>query len=276
MNILVYPSSIDSLNDLENKNIDGIIIGLKNYSIFQSVKLDINSIKSIKSKHKVYVSINKLIHNNELDDLKDKLIELSKLDIAGIFYEDVCVFKINRDLTLNLKLIWASMHLPCNYYTCNYWYKKGVKGALLSTELMLSDYIDIKKNTDMDIYVYAYGHIPIFESNRLLLTNFFNYKSKVKESDIYNLYEKQRDKYFKIYEDDNCTFITEDVLNSINVFSKLKNNKVDYIVLNGLMRNDSDFNNIIDEYLEAQGGKVFDKKDVFTGFLFKESIYRVK
>ena len=42
------------------------------------------------------------------------------------------------------------------------------------------------------------------------------------------------------------------------------------------MRNDADFNNIIDEYLEAQGGYVFDKKDLFTGFLFKESIYRVK
>ena len=50
----------------------------------------------------------------------------------------------------------------------------------------------------------------------------------------------------------------------------------DYIILNGLMRNDVDFNNIIDEYLEAQGGYVFDKKDLFTGFLFKESIYRVK
>mgnify|MGYP000613950359 FL=1 len=87
---------------------------------------------------------------------------------------------------------------------------------------------------------------------------------------------KERDKYFKIYEERDCTFITEDVLNLINVFHELKNNKVDYIILNGLMRNDVDFNNIIDEYLEAQGGYVFDKKDLFTGFLFKESIYRVK
>ena len=94
MKILVHPSSIENIKDLENKNIDGIIIGLKNYSIFQSVKLDIDSIKLFKSKHKVYVSINKLIHNNELDDLKNNLIELSKLDIAGIFYEDVCVFKL--------------------------------------------------------------------------------------------------------------------------------------------------------------------------------------
>lgn len=276
MYILVNPSSKKNIKDLENKNIDGIIIGLKNYSIFQSVKLDIDGIKSFKSKHKVYISINKLIHNNELDDLKNNLIELSKLDIAGIFYEDISVFKMNRDLNLNLKLIWSSMHLPCNYYTCNYWNKKGVDGALLSTELMLSDFIDIKKNTDMDIYVYAYGHIPIFESNRRLITNFFNYKNKVKESDIYNLYEKERDKYFKIYEENDCTFITEDVLNSINVFHELKNNKVDYIILNGIMLNDDDFNNIIDEYLEAQGGKVFNKKEVFTGFLFKESIYRVK
>ena len=50
MKILVHPSSIENIKDLENKNIDGIIIGLKNYSIFQSVKLDIDSIKLFKSK----------------------------------------------------------------------------------------------------------------------------------------------------------------------------------------------------------------------------------
>ena len=54
MKILVHPSSIENIKDLENKNIDGIIIGLKNYSIFQSVKLDIDSIKLFKSKHKVF------------------------------------------------------------------------------------------------------------------------------------------------------------------------------------------------------------------------------
>ena len=31
MKILVHPSSIENIKDLENKNIDGIIIGLKNY-----------------------------------------------------------------------------------------------------------------------------------------------------------------------------------------------------------------------------------------------------
>ena len=39
---------------------------------------------------------------------------------------------------------------------------------------------------------------------------------------------------------------------------------------------DSSIDKVIDEYIEALNGKKFDYKDVYTGFLFKESIFRVK
>ena len=70
--------------------------------------------------------------------------------------------------------------------------------------------------------------------------------------------------------------MTEDVLNGINVVGELKENNIDYIILNSLMHNESDFNLVVDEYIEALNGKEFNKKDVFTGFLYKESIFKVK
>ena len=51
---------------------------------------------------------------------------------------------------------------------------------------------------------------------------------------------------------------------------------IDYIVLNSLMHEEDKFNKVLEEYIEALNGKVFDKKDIFTGFLFKESIFKVK
>ena len=53
-------------------------------------------------------------------------------------------------------------------------------------------------------------------------------------------------------------------------------NDIDYIILNSLMHKENDFNIVVDEYIEALNGKYFNKKDVFTGFLFKESIFKVK
>lgn len=274
MKILVEPLNLHHLYELDKKNIGGFIVGIEGFSIFQSLKLDIDDIKNINTNKELYVFINKPIHNDELDSIKNILISLSKMNISGILFEDICIYKLNKDLNLNLNLIWASNHLPTNSYSCNYWNKKGCTGALLSTELMVSDFISIKKNTNMNIFVYLYGYIPIFESSRTLITNYLKHINKECNSNKYYMYEKISNRYYPIYEEYGNTFITEDVLNGINVVNELKD--IDYIILNSLMHKEEDFNKVVDEYIETLNGKIFDKKDVFTGFLFKESIFKVK
>lgn len=276
MKILVEPINLSHLYELNKKDIHGFIVGIKNYSIFQNLKLSINELKEINIDKELYVSLNKPVHNNELEDIKNILTELSKLNITGVFFEDISIYKLNRDLGLNLNLIWSSMHLPTNSKSCNFWNKKGCTGALLSTELMVTDFIDIKKNTNMNIFVYLYGFIPIFESSRTLITNYLKHINKSNDSNIFYAYEKERDKYYPIYEEYGNTFITEDVLNGINVVTELNKNNIDYIILNSLMHKEEEFNIVVDEYIEAVNGKEFNKKDVFTGFLFKESIFKVK
>lgn len=276
MKILVEPLSIKHINNLNNKNIGGFIVGIDKFSIFQSLKLDVEEIKNIKTNKELYILLNKPIHNSELDELKSILIKLSKLSISGVLFEDISVYKINKDLNLNLNLIWASNHLPTNSVSCNYWNKKGCSGAVLSTELMYTDFIDIKKNTDMNIFVYLYGYVPIFESSRTLISNYLEHIKKESNSKKYFIHERISNKYYPIYEEYGNTFITEDILNGINVVNILNENNIDYIILNSLMHEEDIFNNVVDEYIEAVNGKEFDKKDVFTGFLFKESIFKVK
>ena len=274
MKILIEPLSLDHLYELDKKDIGGFIVGIEGFSIFQSLKLKVEDIKNINTNKELYVFINKPIHNSELDDIKNILISLSKMNISGVLFEDIAIYKLNKDLNLNLNLIWASNHLPTNSYSCNYWNKKGCSGALLSTELMVTDFIDIKKNTNMNIFVYLYGYIPIFESSRTLITNYLKHVDKECNSNKYYMYEKICNRYYPIYEEYGNTFITEDILNGINVVNELKD--IDYIILNSLMHKEKEFNNVVDEYIEELNGKVFDKKDVFTGFLFKESIFKVK
>lgn len=272
MKILVNPIDIDHIKYLNKKDIGGYIIGLKNYSIFQNLKLSIEEIKNIDTDKEIYISINKPIHNNEIDDIKNILKELSKMKINGILYEDIAIYNINKNMNLNLNLILATMHIPTNSVTCNYWKDKGVKGALLSTELMYTDFIKIKKDTNMIIMVYLYGYVPIFESKRELITSYMKHINKDKTDNIYYMYEKERCKYYPIYEEENNTFITEDILNGISVLNELEKNNIDYIILNSLMHNKENFNKIVDEYINR---KIL-KKDVFTGFLYKESIFKVK
>ena len=165
------------------------------------------------------------------------------------------------------------MHLPTNSVTCNYWNKLGVKGAVLSTELMYTDFIKIKKETNMIIMVYLYGHIPIFVSARSLISNYMKYVNKEYKDKTYYLYEKERNKYYPIYEEYKNTFITEDIINGINVLKDLNDNNIDYVILNSLLIEENKFNEIVDEYIKNDNKA---DKNTYTGFLYKESIFKVK
>lgn len=264
---------------IHNENVDGFIVGLQNYSVFFGCELSIKEIKDITdSGKKIFVAVNKVIYNSDIDDLKKKLTLLSKMDIEGILFEDLSVLNINNTLKLNLKLVWNQMHLATNYLTTNYYYKKGVKTTFLSPELRLEDYINIKSNTDSKIMVYLYGRMPMFYSSRTLITNYFKYINMNKIDDLYYLYEQERNKYYPIYEHNNETFILDDIINGIKEVRVLKENYIDYIVINGLLHDEETFDFIVDSYIKALNGEntysLFGT--VNTGFLYKETIYKVK
>ena len=67
-NLVVIPGKMEDINKILNMDIKGIILGVKSLSIYP-LELDIDNIIDIKNNtdKKVYVIINKMIHNNDLD-----------------------------------------------------------------------------------------------------------------------------------------------------------------------------------------------------------------
>ncbi len=267
--IIVMPIDENNFNNLEKLNIDGYIIGLEGYSVYTSYDLDIDSIEKISEKitKELYISINKPLYTNEIEELKSILKRLSKLNIKGIMFDDIGIINISN----NLNLIWNQMHHVTNSNTINFWSKQGIKGSVLSTELTLEDFINIKKNTNTDIFVYIYGYLPMFESSRELLTNYFKYINKNMKDNLYYLYESERDKYYPIYEKYNNTYVLEDLIDGIEELKTIKNNNIDYIILNGLLHDNDSFIDIVSSYINEDNRKSNNK-----GFLYKETIYKVK
>lgn len=262
--ILTIPIDKDNLYNLNKLDIDGFVIGLKGYSIYTSLNLTLEDIKELNIDKELYISINKLLNTKEIDELKPIVEELSKLNIKGIMFDDIGIINICK----NIDLIWSSMHHVTNSKTINFWTKQGIKGAVLSTEITLDDFISIKKNTNTNIFVYLYGYLPMFESSRELLTNYFKYISKPKTDDIY--YLKNNDKYYPIYEENNNTYILEDILDGIEELDIIKKNNIDYVILNGLLHDNDTFINIVKKYINGVG------KSNKKGFLYKETIYKVR
>ena len=77
-NLVVIPGKMEDINKILNMDIKGIILGVKSLSIYP-LELDIDSIIDIKNNtdKKVYVIINKMIHNNDLDMVREVINKIN-------------------------------------------------------------------------------------------------------------------------------------------------------------------------------------------------------
>ena len=76
--ILVIPNSLENLSDILKTNVDGIILSIKDLSVNSNVYFTIDDIKSIINitSKEVCVSINKIMHNEDLKLLEEQGVEI--------------------------------------------------------------------------------------------------------------------------------------------------------------------------------------------------------
>lgn len=287
--IIVVPNDIKDINNL---NSDGFILGISNlnqyfgHGLFNELK---DIIIDLKNKGKeVFVSMNKIMHNSDLKEVEDILIELDKINISGILFGDVGVINIWERLNLKVNLVWDQTHLVTNYHTCNYWLEKGVMIGNLSSELTLEEIKKIKENTDMKLMVQVFGFIPIFTSIRNLISNYFDYLGREKEENKYYIYDKDRNLNYRIREENGTSIYSGNILNGINEINILADYNIDYLIVNGFNIDSDTFRFTLGKYKDVNSGKEINVNDVYNeinaklpfptdrGFFYKQTIYKVR
>ncbi len=283
--ICLLPKTINEIN----LDADAIIVGYKDFNSLNVLELDIDEIKKLRKEYnkELYISFNQLIHDDKIELVENILKELNELDINGLLFDDLGILQIVKEKKLNINLIWSNTHQVTNYTTINYYKTCGVVGALISPDITLSEILEIKKNTNVKLFVPIFGKFEIFSSNRFLLSNYLKY-IKEKETDKTHYIENNNIKY-SIYEDNNGTHIINgNILNGLNEYVMLLENSIDYVVLNSY-----DIDNIelvIDNFNKVR--KMYEENnidysivntleqqltdDVNKGFLYTETIYKVK
>ena len=143
----------DNYVDYLNEGLDGMILPLENFSVDYFKYYSISDIKEYKKSTDklLYVVINKMIFNNELDNLLKVLKDLESIEVDGVFFYDLAVLNLVRENSLNLNLIYNGTHMVTNSDTINLYYELGVKGAYLSNEITKEEIFSIKENTKSEI-----------------------------------------------------------------------------------------------------------------------------
>ena len=160
---------------------------------------------------------------------------------------------MKKELSLKTELVWHQEHLTTNYGAVNFWFNNGVRYSYLSSELTKREVDEIRSNTDALIFVNAFGYIPMFTSKRHLVDNYLDsFNIKDKGNRIY-----KEGKFYNIIDGENGTVVYSDYVLNADV-------SADYLVYNS---------NFIDDFKRVFECNDFKKE---SGFLFKETIYKVK
>lgn len=264
---------------------NSFLIGLKDYSVGY-FELDIEEIKELLNNDiELFISINKNIFNKDLDDLKNKLQELSQLKIKGILFYDLSILSIVKELNLDIDLIYHQTHMVTNYNICDFYYNLGCKYAYLSTEITESEMEEISNKTKINLITYFIGHPIISHSKRKLVTNFYKHLNKDNYNQINIMKESNKDTKYYIEESNIGTnILTGDILNGSQAFISLKD-KISYGVLDSYLIDNDVFLKVLELFYNNLNNKVNDTEFLenieklignYDGFFYQKTIYKVK
>lgn len=262
---VVIPSKMDDINILLEKNIKGIIIGVKDLSIYP-FELDIEDIINIANNtdKEIIVAMNKMIHNKDIELVKSVLDKVRTSKISKIMFYDLGIFNICKSMDINKELILSQEHLNASTSSNNFYYDKGIGNTYISSDITYDEVLEIKNCTKMNIYYTVYGYLPIFYSRRYLLTNYFKYIDKDMEDNTYYVFNNELRYMIKEYS--YGTIIYSPLVNLINEINKIKD--VDNLVID--LSHTEDIS-VIDNFIREDSAD-----DTYTGFFDKKTIYKLK
>lgn len=277
MKIIVKP--VGDINDY--KEADGFVLPLKDFSVDYRSYYDLNNIIQIvnSTDKEIFVVINKMIGNKEIDDLKKVLLELEKIDITGIFFYDLALLQLKKELGLKKDLVWNNTHMVANYYTCNYYYDKGIKYAYLSNEITIDEILEINKKAKTKSIFMLLGYPVVSFSKRSLVSNSgFKDEIKIKE-------DTSKQQYMVIESNDGTTFKYDKIRNNALCLKELVDNNFPYVYLIEDDINHEVFKEglvLTRDFIDCKienNMYVRKMRELFhgdTGFLYRKTIYRVK
>lgn len=267
--LIVSANSKNHLIDLLKKNIDGIILSIDKLSVNDSFYVDISILDEIDFKEKeIFVSLNKLMHNNDLEHLRMVMNKLKSKDVKILFY-DMAVFNIAKELDMIDKLVIYQDHLNASILSNKFYNDLGIRGSYITSDITGDELLDIKKNSNMSIMFMVYGYIPIFYSRRYLISNYLKYIGDKKKGNEYSIVSDTGIEYPIDEEEYGTTIYTNKEINLINYLDKI--NDIDYIVMRSNKINDDKFNLMVDKFINK------DKMDnCYLGFFNTKTIYKVK
>ena len=165
---------------------------------------------------KVYVTVNIIPRNEDLNGLGEYLQFLESIHVDAALISDLGVFQLAREVAPQLPIHISTQASSANWRTVKAWKDMGAERVVMAREVSVRELSDIHKHVDVELEVFAHGAMCISWSGRCLLSNFFTKGRRQSNKGEciqacrfkYSVVEESRPgQYWPVEEDEHGTYI---------------------------------------------------------------------
>lgn len=284
--LLAPAGNMEALKAAISNGCDAIYLGMQKFGArAYSSNFDLESLKeAVRYAHlrnvKIYVTMNTIVFENEVEEMKVQIRELNEIGVDGIIVQDLAAFEyiVNNFLDMEAH---CSTQMGIDDLDGTLLFKElGAKRVVLSREVEIEKVKEIKRIAKIPLEIFVHGALCVSYSGNCLMSGLIGYRSGNRGRCVgscrkeYELIDKTTDTTLA----KNYIISTKD-LNTIDHINDLK--EIDSLKIEGRMKEPAYVANVVSKYRMALDNKITeeDKENLsktfnrtFTkGFLFHEN-----
>lgn len=243
---------------------DAVYVGGKSFSLrARASNFTLDDIKeaalfALSLNKKLYVTMNVVPHNVDLNDLESYLKYLEEVNVTGIIVSSLYIASVALKVAPKLERHLSTQDSVTNTSAIKYYENKGFSRVVLGRETTLEEMALIRKNTDLELEVFIHGGMCTSYSGRCMLSNYMTNRDANRGGcahscrwnyDVLKDGKKlNKDEFFNIGSKDlNATYYIKDLLDigvdSLKIEGRMKSLYYIAVVVGG-------YRKLIDKYYE--------------------------
>ena len=223
---MLKPKILVTVNSLYDLNLaaDGYILGYTKFTSFGAKRFSFIEIEEISRKKEIYLLLNSLIHEDNLQIFKKEADKLASLNICFIVQDFGALSHLCRVIPAN-RIIYNPYTTICNSDDLITYNKSFGVVTSITDNLSLLEKINLTNSGDVLLLIY--GHYPIYQSYRKVISLYEDYKNvQINKSKNISLKEDTRNDLYPLIENEYGSFIfSNDKVDLTDDLDKLNNAK---------------------------------------------------
>ena len=258
--LLAPAGNMEALKAAISNGCDAVYLGMQKFGArAYSDNFDMESLQeAVRYAHirdvKVYVTMNTIVFEDEIDDMQRQLQQLNEIGVDGVIVQDLAVFDyIVRNFT-DMEA-HCSTQMGIDDLEGTLLFKElGAKRVVLSREVPIEKVKEIKQAAKIPLEIFVHGALCVSYSGNCLMSGLIGYRSGNRGRCVgscrkeYELFDKTTGKSLgKSY-----LLSTKD-LNTIDYIDDLK--EIDSLKIEGRMKEPAYVANVVAQYRAALDGR---------------------